>query len=342
MAQKRRTAPTKITPEQEHKVESAVEQFQNRWGVNFNEDTTQEIISRTTEQITQPDAEIKIRPAVRNQMFAMLIEKSPEKAIKLRMNMKEKRGAEYSKAEKQRVMDTARSKGWRAARAELSSIEKRGKKTKGSKQEAKAGKHRAGRNKAAGKPKAIERPRREKEVSARETGGQKIKETIKQARSLNRLIQKKRKKYQAELKNLRMDYYADFARANPKDAEVINNPGEYTNAEVKKSGERFDKFLKSTDYYKKAGAKEERFSREIAPLKSRRDALCVGAYSELMRKKEGRIATASELKSLRDGLNTKVSAGFTDTSRRDKLNMEEARQNTAIVGRLISGLERRA
>ncbi|MBD3389390.1 hypothetical protein GF415_00330, partial [Candidatus Micrarchaeota archaeon] len=118
MAQKRRNAPTKITPVQEQKVESAIEQFQNRWGVNFNKDVTREIISRTTEQITQPDADIKIRPAVRNQMFAMLIEEAPEKAIKLRMDMKEKRGAEYSNADKTRVMDVARNKGWRAARAE--------------------------------------------------------------------------------------------------------------------------------------------------------------------------------------------------------------------------------
>ncbi|MFP3950292.1 MAG: hypothetical protein ACLFUZ_04355, partial [Candidatus Micrarchaeia archaeon] len=152
MVQKRRTAPTKITPEQEQRVESVMEQFQNRWGINFNEDVTREIISRTTEQITQPDAEIKIRSAVRNQMFAMLIERAPEKAIKLRMNMKEKRGAEYSKAEKQRVMDVARSKGWRAARAELSSIEKGGKKaggTEGAKKKSKPKKP----NVAGGKPK---------------------------------------------------------------------------------------------------------------------------------------------------------------------------------------------
>ena len=339
MAQKRRTAPTKITPEQEHKVESAVEKFQNRWGVNFNEDVTREIISRTTEQITQPDADIKIRPAVRNQMFAMLIEKAPEKAIKLRMDMKEKRGAKYSTVEKRRVVDVARNKGWRAARAELSSIDKGGRKTK---------RKRAGEEEGtkARKPRAIRKSIGGERATSKKgteiTGGQTVKQTIKKARSLNNTIQKRRRGYLSSLRSLRKEHYDNFAKANPKDAEVIDNPEEHTGAEVKKAGERFDRFLTRTDYHEKAGKMEERFSKDIAPLKRRRDALCVGAYSELMRKNEGRMATASELKSLRDGLNTKVSAGFTDTSRRDTLSMEEARQNTAIVGRLISGLEKRA
>ena len=125
MSPKHKTAPKKkLTPEQTQKVESAIAEFQKRWGINFRDDA-QTIIDRATERITEPDADVKIRPAVRNQMFAMLIEKAPEKAINLRMKMHEKRGKKFTGEQKTKIMAVAKEEGWRASRIALSALIKR-------------------------------------------------------------------------------------------------------------------------------------------------------------------------------------------------------------------------
>ena len=108
-----------LTPAETTKVQSAIDSFQQKWGMELTARETGRIVERATEAILRPNNEVGIKPAVRNQMFAMLIEKDPGKAIQFRMDMMEKKGKTISDEKRELVVSVAENEGWQAAREEL-------------------------------------------------------------------------------------------------------------------------------------------------------------------------------------------------------------------------------
>ncbi|MBN2121617.1 hypothetical protein JW721_00975 [Candidatus Micrarchaeota archaeon] len=100
-------------------MENTIEAFERKWGMKLTERETREIVERAVEKILDSGAELKMKPTVRNEMFAMLIEKDPMKAISFRMEAYEKRGKKVTAAEKKAILHTAEESGFKAAREEL-------------------------------------------------------------------------------------------------------------------------------------------------------------------------------------------------------------------------------
>jgi hypothetical protein len=114
---------TKITGDssssQKH-MESVVEFFEKKWGIELTGKETREIIERAASRVLESDDEMEIQPAVRDEMFAMMIRKDPERAISFRMNIHENKGGKrIAPAHKQMIMWIAREQGFAAAKKEL-------------------------------------------------------------------------------------------------------------------------------------------------------------------------------------------------------------------------------
>jgi|GEM_PF-2816857 len=349
---KHKAAPGReLTKDQTTKVQSSLEQFQQKWGMELTAAETTQIIERATEQIADPQSEVGIKPAVRDQLFAHLISHDPEKAMELRISAYENRGKTIKLPDKAKVMRVAREKGFRAANRELRAALKTKTARKASaprapslakakpapkKPLARKTKPKAGASTA---PKAKIETDRGHQVS----GGKEIREVLQSAARINQQIEAKREEYMGKMKQMRDAQFSKFREVYPETATIIENNSEYSAGEVKSAEEIFGRFADSqAEYAKERKATEAAFSREISPLKKKRDELCVKAYSALMQQKQGRGLSAGELKGLEEGLNTRVAAGFSETTKRDTFDFEEARQNTVIVGRLIKRLEMQA
>jgi hypothetical protein len=103
-------------------LENAIEGFEKKWGMELTKQETQQIIKRAVSKMLDSEEELEVKPAVRNEMFAMLIEKDPEKAISFRIRAYEKRGKKITDSNKRAVRNIAKTEGFRAARKELKSI----------------------------------------------------------------------------------------------------------------------------------------------------------------------------------------------------------------------------
>lgn len=104
------------------RLESTIESFERKWGMELTQGETQKVMDSALSRMGESGKLLKVRPAVRDEMFAMLIKKDPEKAISFRMEVYENRGKKIGAAEKNAVMRIAKQDGFRAAREELKHI----------------------------------------------------------------------------------------------------------------------------------------------------------------------------------------------------------------------------
>ncbi len=234
-------------------IQSEVERFQQKWGMELTAQETSKVVDRATANISNAESEIKVRPAVRNQMFAMLIEKSPAKAISMRMEMYEKRGKPVTSAQKTRVRAVAKEKGFRAARMELNSIVKVTKPKK--KEEMK----RSGAEGVARKkrPARIRMPvKKDKIARTRVTSGASVQEVLEKAKVANNNIRK-----------IWDGHNKEMAEINKKYEKNLMSSG--TSGSVKQKTERMQEALNRNPEYKREVAQLEK--KTLVKLKVQKD-----------------------------------------------------------------------
>jgi len=257
MSPKQKTGPKRESaPEQTQKIQSEIATFEQRWDVKLTAPQTNQIMERVTEQITEQGSEVKIRPAVRNQMFAMLIEKAPEKAMAFRMKMKERQGARYTAEQKQRVLNVAREQGWRAARMELSTLVK-AKKPK--KKEEISGAGVAKRKKSVG----VKTPEKKvlEKTDAKVASGASIQEVLAKAEAVNRNISA-----------IWDEHNEKLAKIEKKYEKKLLESGTY--GSVKDKTERMQQVLdRNPEYKKEVGELENKTLAKLNTQKEKRDTL---------------------------------------------------------------------
>ena len=299
MGPKQKTAPKKkLTPEQTQKIESTISVFQQQWGMNLNAKDTQKVIERVAEHITEQDSEVKVRPAVRNQMFAMLIKKAPEKAMAFRINMKEKRGANYSAEQKQHILSVAQNQGWRAARAELASIGKKPKKKavvqkKPALRVADTTKRKAPARRASSRVKKTPKKTAiapKASQSAEKTGGKTMEQIIKNAEQANKNIIATWETYQEEKEAINKKYEDKLA-------------GGISSGSVKNQSEKVDARMQSNpEYQREIMALEKETVAKLKIQKNKRDAILRTALEGMGYKGTQLTSVHNKLTNARAGL----------------------------------------
>jgi hypothetical protein len=225
--------PMDAGPAVSARAKSEAESFGQRWGMELTSRETERVVEQALSKVHESGGDVKIRPAIRDQMFAMLIKKDPTKAISFRMSMHEKRGAELSAEQKNRVREVAKEEGWRAARAELASVlkpEEGRKETVPSKRRETAKRARAGMERKRAGPKA--QARGGKDAQAPVEGEAEAQNAYRLAMQKNRELKGVVLKCKGELRLLKEEYYGEGGKME----DVSKERGEELLAEYREKG----------------------------------------------------------------------------------------------------------
>ncbi|MBD3398105.1 hypothetical protein GF412_02815 [Candidatus Micrarchaeota archaeon] len=334
-------------------VRSEVDNLTERWGMELTSQETRQVVADATRRITDPENEVGVKPAVRDQMFAMLMEKAPEKAIKFRMSMYEKKGKTFTPEQKRKIIRAAENKGWRAARAELRSALKETK-GKGAKKAERPGpakpKVAGGRpRKKPGPAKGLGRAEKNPEVAKAETeapkaesAGVTLAELLENAKHQNEELIRAGEDYngwKAKMEKLRKDELEEFEKQKPSAAQVLlDKEMEPSNPQYVKAKAEFEAYLEkkgSRASSTNMAETEQRHFEKIKMLKTARDDMIEKAMNASGITNHGKVEKITTARATNYGIRHSASV--------DKATMGNQAVEFGRAGRAtINALKKRA
>lgn len=303
MARTTASPKRELTLQQQQKVESEIASFGKRWGIELTAQETARVFDRATERIAGSEKGIQIRPAVRDQMFALLIEKDPGRAIELRMSMLEKQGKNIGSEKRDEIVAIAQDEGWQAAREALSEATRK----TGNPQKPRANVAEVSLGAKAIAPKrrevGLRTARVEQEAKGHQSSGLTLAELLDSAEKKSRTLARAGEDYNAwkeDVETVRMKQLKIFGKKNPGAVNVLQDKKADTSSSKYRSAlAEFESYLEkknSPACHTKIRETEQRHIDGICVLKRVRDDVLTRAVLAA----GGTQSQANQLVNLRD------------------------------------------